>query len=91
MGVYYRTFYFCFSSISPFQLENFSFVDFDQKHNGGLLPHFWKASLSTFCANFLPVFPLKVSRRKKRNTFDRFFVENKWKYEKNSELADMVP
>ena len=53
---------------------------------GGLLPHFWKASLSTSRANFWPVFPLKVSKRKKRNTFDRFFVENKWKYEKNWKL-----
>ena len=43
----------------------------------------WKASLSTSRANFWPIFPLKVSRRKKGNTFDRFFVENKWKYEKN--------
>ena len=58
---------------------------------GGLLPHFWKDSLST--ANFWPVFPLKVSRRKKHNTFDRFFVEDKWKYKKieNKKVQKCTP
>ena len=47
-----------------------------------LLPHFWKARLSISRANFLPIFQRKFRRRKKRNTLDRFLVENKWTYEK---------
>ena len=48
---------------------------------GGLLPHFWEARLSTFSCEFWNNFSKKFRGRKKRNTFDRFLMGNKWKFE----------
>ena len=85
-GFYSRTFsileFFCYNlqrGTRKIKFENFRFVDFDQKHNEGSLTALLEGSFEPLPPEFSTNFSQKVSRGKKRNTSDRFFVENKWK------------
>ena len=57
----------------------------DAQCGEGLLPHFWKVRLKTSRANFDQFFHGYFEEEKKRNTFDRYLVGNKWIYEKIEE------